>query len=93
VVKEELVGAWLSRIRGVGSCVKIVEILIGVGRDDGLACLSGHNGEELHFMSTFHLEKTYIEPVITYLFTPLCAPFPITFKDASNGLSAALTSF
>ena len=39
------IGALWEKRRGV--LVEIVDILVGVGPDDGFWCLSGHGGEEI----------------------------------------------
>lgn len=79
VVKEGLVGARLSRIRGFGSCVEIVEILVGVGRDDGpgLACLSGHKGSDMQVYVDFSFGENLYRTsnnVPIYTFLPLFVP-------------------
>ena len=39
-------GAWREEEKRILT-VKIVDILVGVGRDDGFWCLSGHGEEEI----------------------------------------------
>jgi hypothetical protein len=47
-------GAWWEKRRGMLT-VEIVDILVGVGRDDGFWCLSGHGEEELVWCCLYRL--------------------------------------
>jgi hypothetical protein len=62
-------GAWWEKKRRVLT-VEIVDILVGVGRDDGFWCLSGHGEEELVWCCLYRPWHSRSHVMIAY------TPFP-----------------